>query len=222
MKAAVKRKRTYHSERRQEQAQATRERILDAALNRFGQDGYVRTTMVAIAEQARVATPTVYATFSTKAAILGELLARAIFGGEAPWSSAAERSWFRALTELPSADEILRRHVSYVVGVNRRVAPLQRIAEGAADADPDIASLWRRVLDQRMHGQRSVADLLAARGGLAPALSARHAADIIWAMTDARLYQSFVLTRRWSETAFEEWLFATLRSALLGGAPPRR
>jgi hypothetical protein len=46
-------------------------------------------------------------------------------------------------------------------------------------------------------------------------MSARRAADIIWTMTDARLYQSMVLMRHWSEPAFEQWLYETLRMSLL-------
>lgn len=215
MAQRIKPKRPYRSERRQDQARETRERILTAALTRFTADGYVATTMAAVAEEAGVATPTVYATFANKPAILSELITQAIFGFEAPWSPAVERRWYQDLARLTDPVAILRRHVAHVVEVNRRVAPLQRVAEGAAGADQDIAALWRRLVDQRMQGQRSVAELLASRGGLAPGLTSRRAAEIIWAMTDARLYHSLVVDRRWSRASFEEWLFDSLRSSLL-------
>ncbi len=215
MASTVKRKRIYRSERRQEQAQVTRERILDAAFRRFARDGYVATTMAAISREAGVATPTVYAVFTTKVAILRELVARAIFGADAPWVPAAERGWYQDLVRLADPVAILRHHVAHVIEVNRRVAPLQRIAEGAGEADPEIAALWRRAVAQRMHGQRTVAELLAARRGLASGLTTRRASEIIWAMTDARLYQALVLSRHWSQAAFEDWLFNTLCACLL-------
>jgi AcrR family transcriptional regulator len=221
MAVKVKPKRPYHSDLRQQQAEATRERILEAAVNRFTANGYVATTMTAIAQQAQIATPTLYLIFKNKAALLTELITRAIFGTDAPWSSAEGRRWYQVLQEQPDARTILRRHVAYVIHVNRKLAPLQQIAEGAADADADIAALWRRVIQQRMQGQRLVAQLLADRGGLASGLEVTRASDIIWAMTDARLYHSLVLGRRWSDAAFEQWLFTSLCATLLQPAAVR-
>src|SRR5215475_11532935 len=60
--------------RREQKASATRQRILAAAELRFGRDGYVSTTMAAVAAEADVAVQTVYAVFGTKRAILAELL----------------------------------------------------------------------------------------------------------------------------------------------------
>ena len=220
MSTRVKGRRPYQSELRQQQAEATRERIRVAAFMRFTTNGYVATTMTSIAEQAQIATPTLYLIFKNKAALLTDLITSAIFGTDAPWSPGEGRRWYQVLQEQADPVSILRRHVAYVVQVNRRLAPLQQIAEGAADADPDIAALWRRVVQQRMQGQRLVAQLLADRRGLASGLEVSRASDIIWAMTDARLYQSLVLSRRWSEAAFEAWLFNNLCGSLLGHADP--
>ena len=63
----------YHSQRRQEQAEATRQAILDAARALFIERGYAGTTVADIAAVARVAVPTVYASVGTKPSILGEL-----------------------------------------------------------------------------------------------------------------------------------------------------
>jgi AcrR family transcriptional regulator len=222
MSGVVKQTRRYRSQRRQEQARATRGRILDAALKRFAADGYVATTMTAIAGDAGVAAPTVYAAFKTKPAILAELITQAIFGPEPAWSPATGRSWYQQLAALDDPRAILRRHAAHLVKVNQQVAPIQRVAEGAAAADADIAALWRRAVQQRMQGQKAVAELLQARGGLARGLTAQRAADIMWALSDARLYHSLVAERRWSQASFQQWLFETLHSALLQGpvTPP--
>lgn len=53
--------RSYHSELRAEQAQRTRERIMQAAAHEFGTSGYQATTMAAIARSAGVSTETVKA-----------------------------------------------------------------------------------------------------------------------------------------------------------------
>ena len=57
-------KRSYNSQRRREQARQTRRSILDAAQRRFEHDGYVATTMEAIAGEAGVALKTVYGAFA--------------------------------------------------------------------------------------------------------------------------------------------------------------
>jgi AcrR family transcriptional regulator len=55
--------------RREEYAEATRAAIVEAAIERFGADGFSRTTIDAIAEAARVTKGGVYHHFSDKAAV---------------------------------------------------------------------------------------------------------------------------------------------------------
>src|ERR671934_1561174 len=71
-------KRPYRTSYRQMQARqrvgATRDLIAAAARRQFAQRGYVRTTITAIAKEAGVAVPTVYANFKTKRAILEHIV----------------------------------------------------------------------------------------------------------------------------------------------------
>ncbi len=215
MSEAVKRRR-YRSPRRAEQAEQTRERILAAAMTRFARAGYVATTIADVAAEAGVAAPTIYTAIGTKPAILAELITRAIAGRDASGLPVRERSFYRAIVDLDDPVQLLRVHTANMVAINRRVAPVQRIAEGAAGADPELAALWKSLsVDQRMRGQRVVAQLLHERGWLAPGMTVETAADIIWTLIDGRLYESLVMTRGWSQTRFTHWLFETLRHALL-------
>ena len=66
MTKAVKRKRNYNASFRQEQAQMTRQRILDAARRLLTRGTYTTVTMEDIAKEAGVAYQTVYAVFGTK------------------------------------------------------------------------------------------------------------------------------------------------------------
>ena len=76
MSGAVKGdRRTYSTALRREQAQLTRERILDAARALFVQRGYPAVTMQEIAGEAAVAYQTVYAQFGTKLRLALELCA---------------------------------------------------------------------------------------------------------------------------------------------------
>src|SRR4249919_3469422 len=70
-------KRPYHSPLRQEQALATRQRILDAALELFGAHGYGATSIAAVAREAGVVPETIYATFGSKRGMIDGLTERA-------------------------------------------------------------------------------------------------------------------------------------------------
>src|SRR5690242_10263562 len=69
-------KRAYDSPLRKAKAEATREGLLDAAETLLSRRGYSGTTLEAIALKAGVATPTVYATFGSKAEIALQLVRR--------------------------------------------------------------------------------------------------------------------------------------------------
>src|SRR3979409_1794709 len=67
-------KRRYSTGLRQEQAQSTRRRILDAASRLFVESGYSSVTVEDIAREAGVAHQTVYAVFGTKLAVAQSII----------------------------------------------------------------------------------------------------------------------------------------------------
>src|SRR4051812_50190339 len=73
MPEAVKPTRRYDSTRRREQAAATRLEILEAAQRLFERDGYVATTMAAVAAEAGGALKKGYPAFETKGGLLRAL-----------------------------------------------------------------------------------------------------------------------------------------------------
>src|SRR5919202_6450587 len=127
MEAAVKPRRRYHSPQRQQQAQATRRQIVEAAGRLFSQHGYFGTTIGAIAHAAGVAEPTVYAAFGSKRAILSALIDAAIFGPDPPRTPVEQRTWYPEVASAPDADRLLRRWAEILCEVNGRVAPVQRV-----------------------------------------------------------------------------------------------
>lgn len=215
MPEPVKRRRGYNSTRRRAQAGELREDIVEAARRLFLAQGYVATTMEAIAAAAGVARPTVFAAFGSKAAILSRVIDRAI-GGDEFLNPVTDRPWYRQLTEEPDPRGLLRAHARYCCGVNARVGPVQRMAEAAA-GDPKVAALLQGIKDQRLRGMRAVAELLAARGALRAGLGAEEAGDVIWGLTDARLYESFVEERAWTADRYARWLGDALCALLLPG-----
>src|ERR671939_2180846 len=197
MSTPVKPRRRYHSPQRQQQAQATRRQIVAAAGRLFSQHGYFGTTIEAIARQAGVADPTVYAAFGSKRAILSALIDLAIFGPDPPRTPIQQRSWYPEIASAPDSATLLRRWAEILCEVNARVAPVQRVVQSAAASDPHIAQLWQRMKDQRLVGQAAAAQLLADRQALRPRLSVGQAADIIFVLSDAYVYDAYVRDRGW-------------------------
>src|SRR6476620_433576 len=97
-------KRSYSSPRRVEQAAATRREILAAARELCVADGYLSTTVAAIAARARVSVDTVHAAVGRKPALLRELVETAISGTDAPIPG-AQRDYVARIHEAAGARE---------------------------------------------------------------------------------------------------------------------
>jgi TetR/AcrR family transcriptional regulator, regulator of autoinduction and epiphytic fitness len=215
MSTPVKPRRRYHSPQRQQQAQATRQQIVVAAGRLFARDGYFGTTIEAISSEAGVAAPTVYAAFGNKRAVLSDLIDSVIFGTDPPGTPVVERSWYDEISNEPDPARLLRRWAEILCEVNGRVAPVQRVVQSAAPSDPTIAHLWQRMKDQRLTGQSAIAQLLIERQALRPELNLSRAADIIFVLADANLYDAYAQDRGWSLTQIGQWLGDTFCSLLL-------
>ena len=146
MPEGVKATRRYDSTRRREQAAATRLEILEAAQRLFERDGYVATTMAAVAAEAGVALKTVYLAFETKAGLLRALWHLRLRGDEAD-VPIAERQWYRDVIAEPDPERQLRLGAHNARLVKERAAKLMRVMRDAAGTDADSAALWRRIQD---------------------------------------------------------------------------
>src|SRR4029079_19793168 len=93
-------RRAYRSDRRREQAQETRRRMLKAAGKLLAERGYAGTTIAAVAAEAGVAAETVYAAFRNKRPLVGERVRTSVRGdGSAP--PAAAQAGARAVASAP-------------------------------------------------------------------------------------------------------------------------
>src|ERR671937_2765734 len=95
--------RRYDSPRRREQAAATRREILEAAQRLFENQGYVATTMAAIAAEAGVALKTVYVAFETKSGLLRALW-HLLLRGDEDDVAMPDRRWYRDVLEQPDPE----------------------------------------------------------------------------------------------------------------------
>jgi TetR/AcrR family transcriptional regulator, regulator of autoinduction and epiphytic fitness len=204
-------KRRYRSERRQEQADQTRLRVLDAADVVFRQRGYERASIAAIATEAGVADETIYAHFKNKRTLLGELVQRAVRGRDP--RPVPEQSAPRALVDVPDQQEQLRLFAADIVQRLERAAPLVALVGEAARGEPELAELLERLHGRRLRNLRTLVDALAANGPLR--LSVDAATETVWVLTSPELHQLLVRQRGWSRRRYTTWLVRSLEALLL-------
>ncbi len=134
---SAKMPRAYRSELRQQQAETTRSRVVEAAAELFAADGYARTTLAKIAEAAGVSAETVQGQ-GPKAALLiaADRICRVRRGRrrEHSQSGARPRSASPSKTGEAAQDLI----VAAAVDVHERTAQLALALFGGASVDPEL------------------------------------------------------------------------------------
>jgi AcrR family transcriptional regulator len=211
MSEPVKPRRPYRSERRREAAERTRQRILDAARARFVEHGYAGTTIAAIAADASTAAETVYATFGSKVALLGELVRNAARGdGE---TEILEQEGPTRVEAATDQHEQLRLFAEDITRRLERVGPLLRVLANAAASEPALAELYRGLHEARLRNLRTLPVALARNGPLR--VDDETAAETIWALASPDLHGLLTEVRGWSRARYAAWLADSLAAILL-------
>jgi AcrR family transcriptional regulator len=220
----VKPRRSYHSPRRQQQAAATRQAILEAAQRLFERDGYPATTMEQVAAEAGVALKTVYVAFATKSGLLRALWDLRLKGDQDD-AAVAERPWYREVVEEPDPERQLRRNAHNACVVKQRIGGVLKVLRSAAPVDPDAAALWTLIQTDFHDNQRVIVESLHARRALRPDLDVTRATDILWTLNHPDVWLLLVGERGWTPEQWEEWFADTTCAQLLrpaGRTRPRR
>jgi AcrR family transcriptional regulator len=208
-------RRQYDSTRRRQQAASTRRRIVDAAARVFVERGYTGATIPVIAAEAGVAVETVYRSAVGKAGLLREAIQAMLAGGAERAEVAVERRpGMQRIIEETDPRRQLSLYAATQPGVWSRVGPLLRVLNDAA-GDPALGHLRTELAEQRLHGLRDFASLLAERGVLKPDLTIDKARDLIWALCAQANYDALVTARGWSHQEYRDWLGEALAAALL-------
>jgi len=203
--------RRYRSERRREQAEQTRQRVLDAAARLFEKRGYEGASIAAIAAEAGVSEETIYARFRNKRALLGELVRRAVRGDDP--APVPEQEGPRVLAAATDQHEQLRLFAADIVLRLERAAPLVAIVAGASRSEPELAELLARLHADRLKNLRVLVDALALSGPLR--LRNDEALETIWALTSPELHQLLNRVRGWTRRRYCDWLADSLAELLL-------
>jgi len=206
--------RPYNSLRRREQAEATRQKIIDAAHRLFVAHGYTATTLPVIAREAGVSMPTVTAIFGTKYALLNALIKTTVRGDDAS-APLVDSSWWQAMVQEPDPLQQLTLYGANVRNIHERTTDIFEIVRGAATADAELAALQRNLTEARLGDVRMVAQSLSEKGALKQSITLEQATDILWALGSADLYRMLVVDRGWSSSQYQHWLVGTLMDSLL-------
>ena len=208
-----KERRPYHAPRRAEQAAATRDAIISAALRLFAGHGYAATTMAMIAAEARVTPKSVYS-LAEKPQLLLLAVDRAIVGDDEP-VALADRPEMRAILAAGDPQALARLAARLGARMLLRLYPIYRAFEQAAGTDPALREAWRDYQHRRRTDTRKVVRAVADLGGLRSGLSVERATDTLWALVGWHPVALLVEERGWGEAQLTRWLEDTF-VALLG------
>jgi AcrR family transcriptional regulator len=207
-------KRSYTSTVRREQAARTRGAIVEAAASLFTTRGYARTTVQAVAAEAGVAPDTVYAVFGSKVRLLTAVIdARLAPPGVA---NVMDRDETQAVRREPDQRRQVHLFARDMARLSTRVRPVFEVLRVAADAEPEVRSVYEEMERHRLANMRRVAEWLGANGPLTVDVDA--AAHTIWVLASPDAGRLLCDVRGWSEDAHAAWLESTLAGVLL---PPR-
>jgi AcrR family transcriptional regulator len=204
-------KRFYTSVVRREQAARTRSLIVEAAAELFTTQGYARTTIRAIADRAKVAPDTVYATFGSKVRVLTAVIdARLAPPGVA---NVMDRPEALAVRDASDQRRQLRLFAQDIAAVSTRVRPIYEVLRTASAVEPGVRDVFAEMEQNRLVNMRRVAGWLARRGRLRVGL--RQAAQIIWVLASPDVARMCCDMQGWSQAEHAAWLEEMLTAALL-------
>lgn len=194
---------------REQQAEATKDRVAAAARRLFAERGFAGTTITAISQSAGVPAQTIYSAFGNKARILSRVT-------EVWMRETRTRESAQAYLEEPDAGTRLHLFAS----LNRHQldagADILAIYRDGARTDPSLADALSAMLGARQH---EIATLLSSlESNLRPGLTLHDALAVTLALSVDAAYLTFQAAG-WDGTKYEQWLGEALVSQLL--APER-
>ena len=199
--------------RRAAKALQTHRRIVDAATRLFLERGYVATTIDAVAQAADVAVETVYARFGSKTNLMIAVKDAAVTeSGDVPL---AQRPELAALAAETDQRQQLQIAAALSRGMLQRISPVYALLRDAAAADDALKEALAAEISSRRDFQRTLVDLVRARGPLREPLSADQAADTYSALANPELYLLLTIHHGWTPSQFQAWLADSLRLLLL-------
>jgi len=193
---------------RQAQIAQTEQRIVAAATGLFLADGYVTTTLEAVAKRAQVGARTVYLRFGTKAALFKRVVDVAIVGDAEP-VDVLGRDWMQAALTAPTAAERLAASAAAARQIMERTGPLFAVAQQAAAVEPFIAEQWQQGREQTRYAHEVFWTRMAEDGLLDPRLDLGWLIDTSTILAAAETYLLITRLMGWDLDTYQDWLVIT-------------
>jgi AcrR family transcriptional regulator len=207
-------KRKYDSSRRKQQALQTQRQIVEAARSLFVERGYAGATIESIAQQAGVATETVYASFGNKRAILSKLIDVSLVGDDQP-VHLLDRQGPQAVQHETDQYRQIELFVDDMYEIMNRIAPIFNIMRVAAKTEPDIAEMFQNILGVRVQGMLVFVRALMKNGSLRDGLTPEDAAESVWTLTSGEVFTLLTKNLDWSQKKYKQWMIDSLTRLLL-------
>ncbi|AYF96848.1 TetR/AcrR family transcriptional regulator [Protaetiibacter intestinalis] len=204
--------RRYSSELREQQAAQTRRRIVEAAVVRFAENGYERTTLAEIASEAKVSVETVRA-HGPKAALVVAAVECVTYNHEL--QPFIESELGQGYVAQPDPESFLDHAVGVSLEINKLSYGAFAALASAAAGDPELD----RALTERLALAREEIDQLVGicldRGWARTDLSRDELVTTVWVLVMPETYERLVVRAGFSETRYLAWLRRTLAEAVL-------
>ena len=211
-RSAVNPTRPYASPRRDQQAQATRTLVIEAAKKLFLLDGFAATTITAVASAAGVSVETVYKAFGGKPGLVRAICEKGLAGSG---SISAETRSDELQRSERDARAIIRGWGRLTIEVAPLVMPTLLLLRDAAIGDAGMAELQAELEAARLARMTQNARTVAAAGHFRTGITVDYAAEVLWTYSSPQLYELLVINRGWPLERFGSFIADAMIAALL-------
>jgi len=179
-------KRPYHQHKRAQQADRTRQRIIEAARSVLMEAPFVAINLETVAKRAGVARSTIYTLFGSRLGLF-----------EAMAQDFRDRGGFQAIQAaftLPDARDILNQSLEAAVHLYMKEGRLWRALQLQAEIDPDAATLTSHENHDRIGGMHYLAQLLEQQGYMRAGVTVTEAGQVLAVLSDFVVYDQLTMT----------------------------
>jgi AcrR family transcriptional regulator len=196
----------------------TRRRLVAAAAELFGEQGYTATTVNSIARQAGVSLQTLYLAWGSKRdllrAVLGQALSGTAGGIDADYLPRLHAQMVAATKQSHTEPERTVRALAHVFrAIAERATPWWRIYRDAAATDHAIAHDWATLTAQRRQTTAALLQGLTDED-LPLGLGRDQMTDTAWTLASPETCELLVRHGGYTLDAYERWVGDTLLAAL--------
>jgi AcrR family transcriptional regulator len=214
-------KRTYKSNLRATQAEATRHAILAAARRVCCAGGWPNATFAAIAKEAGVSKETIYAIFGSKVVLIGEMV-KASVANAVPGKHFLDEERPRAIRAETDQARQIDLWATYLSEILERVSPLMAVIRSGSEVEPEMGELYRALHQGRRGNLSRIANSILSQRTLRDGLSVETTTDILWQLASPEMFHLLTGVGGYSTERYAEWLAGMLKAALLGSNARRR